>query len=341
MYVPGQGTSCHGHMRKSSSGDDLQGLASVHSDRLKWTVAFMLAASAAGLYLARSGTFRADPDVAEYRALLARHRAKYQQLEVRPFESLSEADIEACFAQGSLDWVEFDPDARNQEQPAWRVTERPGWIQGTPPVDAHRTLARMASQFLWRQFGSRDPAAYRAWREAHHATRRPLSEVLADTGERAGAAYAAHFGSPPPPDARFEDVFDRLWIRCQEQPGGRSKVVGMACGGGTAISIGWIPPRAGRARPQLLGALGAPAWYAGGAGTMRSWYQRSREWEAASMGRGGWCAEVGIIAEFEDGVRRPIILTYFYSTSTGRWSLDLVNYYDIGEGSEIPWSLEY
>ncbi|GJQ28601.1 MAG: hypothetical protein HBSAPP03_04850 [Phycisphaerae bacterium] len=274
--------------------------------------------------------------------MLVEARSKYRDCDVREFADLSEADIDLCFSQGAKDWVKYEHGADTPGSSPWTVISRPTHLPGVPPVDAHRTLGRLSAAFLWRQFGARDAATYRAWREANHAQARPLDEVLSNRGEHAGAAYAAHFGKAPSADATFVSVFDSLWGVCQEQPGGQSRVVGMACdSSGVGMSVGWIPPNVGRARPHIQGGLGAVAWYAGRAGTMRSWYRRSRQWESSNMGQGGWCAEVGVIAEFGDGRRRPIVLTYFFSTLTGNWSLDSVNYYDLGEAGEAPWPLEY
>lgn len=192
------------------------------------------------------------------------------------------------------------------------------------PKDIVNSLRSEVATFIRLRFVERDAEKYREWRISRGCRFAPISEIERKTSILTD--YQVVFGRPAPSNPQVEILYQEYWAQEVHQFDGASDLRGM-----TSDRLGLVV-RVGRSNdrqyPRLLlgGALGDERWYGATSASMRRWFNPEREpVEIVEKRRDVLCAEVGIVSEWGDGRRRPLLLAWFYDPTRSEWILWLMN----------------
>lgn len=198
---------------------------------------------------------------------------------------------------------------------------------GAPTREQREQLLREVADFLYYRFGKSSPAAYRSWRLSNGYEPVPLAELLDPW--HIDRSHEIFFGEPLPADAEFGALFDKFCDASASYEHGHNRLVGVASvPKGLCCAVGSIS-RANPRRPAVAGELGVDLWYGRMSATMRRWWRRPRQGrELLESGATIACAEFGIVAEYADRSRRPLVLTFLFDPIDRRWVLEHVVAYN-------------
>lgn len=193
-------------------------------------------------------------------------------------------------------------------------------VEGEPLDERRRgKLNRLVSEFLYWRFLQSSPSEYRRWRQERGYSMTPASVFIEDW--RLNNYYERVVGQPMPKDATIESLFDELWSREVKTPGGIYTPRGMGVDtSGMAIAFGPMSSQKPKVRPRVRGVQGGDAWYTGGIGTHRNWFEPG--FPKISMVGDPLkyeVAEVGFVLSFESGGQRPLTLVLFWNSPGDDW----------------------
>lgn len=203
--------------------------------------------------------------------------------------------------------------------------DRMVWQNDPPPgCGSKQALLDEVADFLYFRFAQPSVEAYKAWRRSTGCRFKDLAESLRPW--YVDEAYEAYFGEPFPDDPDVERLFDRFWSAGLEWGGGVNRPVALAEEPkGLACVFGTITPGDPR-RAMLAGEMSADLWHGGIASTMRGWWRPAQSTRDLLKRHGrAHYAVVGVILEYADGSRRPLILTWPWDPHAQRWVLEDVN----------------
>lgn len=204
----------------------------------------------------------------------------------------------------------------------------------TAQVDA---LVEQVAEFLFMRFGQDSPAQYRAWRAARGDEWREWS-YLRDIWN-VSKWYEAHVGEPIPDGAgsKMDEVFDRLWIRRAEMYDGFNRLDSIAAEPkGLAVVI--ARATLGDPLPKMVhGEMNERLWYGEVEGTHCSWWQPRVTIASLLENRGeAIVATVGVVAQFGERWRRPLIMMYVWDPMSSAWVLETLNTTNYASGKSVP-----
>lgn len=201
----------------------------------------------------------------------------------------------------------------------------------TVVTDGETTISPAELSELWSAaaealhviFVNQDLDTYLAWRrsggyELH--TDEHLKDVIG-----VGLYYKFYLGKDLPKETSVGEAFKDLWQQTHAGNAPQAKVVGIASGArGLAASVGTLQPS--RAiRSGNFGGLGREIWVGDVASTSPSWFvDRSK----AASTQPIVYADVGAIMEFQNGTRRPVVLTFYREAAPKKWRLQFINQYN-------------
>jgi hypothetical protein len=272
------------------------------SRKMAITIGLVCATSVAALLGIRFGAFgsRAEPDLVK--RLIREGRAAYAKMKMAPLPA-AQATVEDVAALLS------PLDAR-----------------GTPPPGSGspQSLRTAVAQFVYFRFVQTSVTEYKDWRRSGKHTLRTVEDMERSWGIKGD--YAGMFKEEFPAAAPLEEVFDRFWNAGLEPHGGANRPIAVAAEPAGLTAVFGVRRRPGEERPYVEGQMPRELWHGAVAGTLRRWWTppRSVEWLLKNVGPVP-CAEVGLIVEFADHSRRPLILSYFWDAVGKTWTLENVN----------------
>jgi len=222
----------------------------------------------------------------------------------------------------------------------WKVV--PG--QNISHVQLEKLRDALAEFLFWR-FGSLGPKEYREWRAASGYEFRSGAELALEWGlperyrELVGGSLSdvdwAHFDK-----GEASRLFDAMFEAGEARGSGCNRVAGVYTDDGaqiTSLTV-WTPMDQ---RWQTIEAgLGQRVWFGPRLANMRCWY----EWkpgQKALLARDKrvLCALTGLVLAFEDGSRRPILLSHLWDRKAQRWILTTFSQRTVLPECAVP--LEY
>jgi hypothetical protein len=213
---------------------------------------------------------------------------------------------------------------------------------GTPEGitdSATLSLHQAVADFLFHRFLQDSPARYREWREQHGYRAKSVEEMIA----RADLEYTYRLftGGDLPPDITHEQAFDRLWAPSLEYGSGFNRPVAVAADRrGLSTVLGWWTS-SNQERVSVEGELSRHLWRGGTAANMRNWWKpRFDAQELIKRDGRVLFAEVGLVVEYADGTRRPMVMNYARDPQHSEWVLLHVTAYNFPSGSPLS-PLEY
>jgi hypothetical protein len=203
------------------------------------------------------------------------------------------------------------------------------------PQGAAAQVEALAGEFMYYRLVNRDPAAYRRWRIERGGIRRSVAAMVADLAVPDGKTEDGAL------KMTFDDLFDAKWRDGEAAVlHGRPFPIKFGGGKGSSLAFGW----ADRADPFFaLPSLSSDlipteGWNGWTSCSLRTWYERPC-WDDLHSGKPGvgyLCCVFGTIVETQDGERVPLVLTFFFDPRAKRWSLELVNYFNVDARKDVP-----
>ncbi len=231
-----------------------------------------------------------------YEQMVEAGRRVYTRVRMTPVDSYASADELRGALLHAVDGIQSDPRAGEQ-------------------------IISQAADLLYYRFSQRSPEAYATSRESWGYRRFSTAEMRR---RMIAEDYEYIFGEPYPGDEQIEEVYRRLWLSSVERDDGASRIAKLsATGMGAEIAFAdrlclenmgeW---------PRLSGELGEEAWHGKGSGACRSWFSAPHGTLAEGLQASGDCARaalLGIVIEAENGVRYPIVMTFYQLEPGEAW----------------------
>jgi hypothetical protein len=273
-----------------------------HADRrVLLGIAGLVTICVVALALSRSGVLRHRPDTIE---LIARSQSDgataYSVLSVAKLKGLSREDVLAALSRAD---VTGKPKASNASADA---------------------LEREAAEFIFLRFVAQDFDQYVQWRLSRGCRFLALDEM-----ERVWFVHKEYqevCGEPPPSVVTAETLMRGYWRTASTLHAGANRAMAMCDDPrGAMVCFDFIRTRHDD-RIRLQGTLGPALWYGPVSSTMRTWFAPPTPTQDLFAAQGGLdVAEVGVVMEFEDGSRRPVVLAFFFDPARTQWVLRYVN----------------
>ncbi|MDQ7013303.1 MAG: hypothetical protein Q9O74_05325 [Planctomycetota bacterium] len=205
---------------------------------------------------------------------------------------------------------------------------------------AQGQLVRDVQGFLETAIIDRDLAAYKQWRRSRGDVLRSMDDM--NRSWFIVQDWQQDFGEEPPPNPDAETAFDRHWDRWFEAAGSGGLPVGIAeSPDGLECAVGIVDSIAGDKRPQLLGSMGRAGWTGGRGGTCRVWWTHERNGHMLLKEYGKvLCAEVGMVIEYGNGGRHPLVTSWVLDPAMHQWRLEYVCVYN-WDVNKLVRSMEY
>lgn len=280
-------------------------------DRNRWAALALLATTIAAVWLA---VVRTNPGPSEERArkrdqeakaLRSKGQSEYATIKVMPFAELQSVE-EARELLGAMAFPAAAP----------------------PGAGSKDELLAAVAEFVYYRYGQGDVGVYKQWRRASGYQFQALG-VMKDVFSM-DLNYEEVLHEPMPEDRGTEFVFDRLWAAALDAPQRSTRPVAMAAAGkGLTTAYGELTLETQAEPRPLAGEMSADLWRGGGGGGSPNWWiapvprvQLLREYKTIVY------AEVGIVLEFAEGARHPVVLTYLWDPSWRRWRLEFYVQYN-------------
>lgn len=168
------------------------------------------------------------------------------------------------------------------------------------------------------------PDEYKQWRRSAGCVLRSRDEIDADgwliEDARTFVEHSPEKGSLTVDlTGDVESCFDEIWLIARRVHSGMNVPRAIALGPDGCLSA-FRRVRADQATfPFLEGGIGRHAWYGGTSMSQRRWFVSDRISEL--MRHDYLAATTGVVLEFGDGIRRPILFYCIWDESEGRWYL--------------------
>lgn len=193
-----------------------------------------------------------------------------------------------------------------------------------PPDDqAVRDITDFIASFVYYRFINSSVEEYKSWRRAEGYAFKKMADIYGMPED-----YEGLVKEPPPPNASVEELFDGLWGPSLGLFDGYNKPVAIAreaLGINITFGTATISDPTG---PPLDGGMGHETWAAGYIGRLRGWFVPATHGmtfqEMLVKHETLECATVGVVFEFESGVRRPILLVFALDPTDRKWRLQRI-----------------
>lgn len=269
--------------------------------RVRSLLAWTAAAGLAALAIWRMGLLGTESTADRLYAAVDEGRRAYANIRVETMESLRASDeIGALVARIE---VERDSDVNDAQVTALRSE---------------------LESFLRLRFVQPDAKQYAASRLTGGCRWTALEGL--ERGWRVVSDYEKLIREPPPAKPEVAALFERYWDSTASRFGGANRLVSIASEPvGLAAHVGYSRDRD---YPRLLiaGQLGQRLWYGPVSASMCRWFDLPHEpTEVVAKNGRVLVAEVGVVAEWADGSRRPLILAWYFDPWVRRWILWQMN----------------
>jgi len=202
------------------------------------------------------------------------------------------------------------------------------------------TLIQEAAEFIRLRFVAKDAAAYQEWRLSRGCRFLPIERL--EQQEQVLTMYPAVFGRPAPSSPSTESVFAEYWAKTQTMYGGANSLNAIASERpGLVLRVGYSKDRE---HPQLSfdPEPGDRLWYGPISSSMRRWFDLPSSPETIVKRDGKvLLGMVGLISQWADGSRRPLILAFLFDQARSQWVLWLLSETNYDPKETPVASLEY
>lgn len=205
-------------------------------------------------------------------------------------------------------------------------------------------LAQEVGGFLSTRFGEDTTSSYIDWRKSGGYQLVPLEELkdkwfLDQTHEFL-------FGSSIPEGTDAETLYTSIADGMDKSRNGRHRIVGVSADPGGASAFAKVLSQSDPSWPALRGVVGDLLDTGSHISTSMSWWRGPVDYrEKFTTGASLLVAQVGFLAEFGNGQKRPVSLSCVWDDRKKRWFIDSVHVgaslNDPGEGSSDAIRLEY
>lgn len=206
------------------------------------------------------------------------------------------------------------------------VREALGRVLRPPPapagVGSADDLMKQVAEFVYYAFVQDSYPAYREWRRSQGDSLLPAA-TLEDFWMVKTGIYPYVMKKPWAPGMDSEAAFEDLWNWSRSPAGRASRIKGIASQPrGGALMFGELTREDPRTRLTISGEMPAEVWRGVYNATHPNWWMMPDVAQrlALSSGKADY-AEVGLIMEFGDGARHPLVMTWHWQPSAGRWRL--------------------
>jgi len=200
-------------------------------------------------------------------------------------------------------------------------------------------VSRAAAEFIYFRFIQRDPQRYIEWRTSDGYSFIDFDEFVQD--RNFAVVHRAALDIEIPPDATMASMFKSFWNVGVDYLGDSERFEEIAESPGVAFVSGRMDIKAPQRRPKLSGALTEAGWYGVNGATMRPWFKGSSSVEelADKSGYVG-VVDAGVLIKYANGDTRPLVMTFAWDTTRGRWQLLYVCQYNVALDGRVS-ALEY
>jgi hypothetical protein len=247
-----------------------------------------------------------------------------------------------------------------RELPIWR------WADSAPPGDRRASLQSVIERmrftvapdaapafaqaraellssvqgFLESAVVDRDLAGYTRWRRSRGDRLRTMADM--NRSWFIEQDWERDFGEPMPPGTDERAAFERHWEAWRAKAEADSLPVAIVdAPDGLECSVAIVESLLGQHRPVMGGPLGRAGWTGGRGGTARMWWTHERSGLALLEEYGRvMCAEVGVVVEYANAARHPLVTTWVYDPAERTWRLEFVCVYN-WDGQRQVRSMEY
>jgi hypothetical protein len=256
---------------------------------------------------------------AQEREVMEHAIESYEQVEMVPVNELGDLDaIEELFSQAELQ----DPIAGSQHR------------SGMPTAEIEFAKARLRSvlaRFVRfrllpdeRYSDEQNLNRYIAWR---HERGDELYEIDAE-GMYLGEVYKGYTGEPIPPNSSKESVFRRVYEKMEQNKSESNTPVAIAGGPEAQLFVAWwYHPHIGPHHPDFAHPLGGDGWVENHTAGAMSWFRhRLGDPDITKSMRVYLRAYAGVVVEFADGSRYPIVLNLRWESADKQWIIENLIY---------------
>ncbi|MCC6970829.1 MAG: hypothetical protein IT434_11490 [Phycisphaerales bacterium] len=176
------------------------------------------------------------------------------------------------------------------------------------------------SLFVFHRFVERSSAGYRAWRVGAGYQPRPRDEMMSLGMDY---TYEAAVGRAMPAGMSVEDACDAIFDAAAGDPGGRASVLSLpAEDRGMFVHVRRCSINDFYTRP-FDAMLGSDAWRGlSGGGAPAFWVRTPLIRDLMTTHEFVTVADVGLVCEFGEGIRRPMIMVFVFEPDSKRWRLE-------------------
>lgn len=200
-------------------------------------------------------------------------------------------------------------------------------LDGAPVADGagvgdalRMSLIRAMSAFVYYRFIQGDPGVYVDWRLGRGDRFRDREVLLRDLYVAADAQQ--YFGEPLDERATLRETFVRIADHHARRYDSSNRIVGLSLEPeGMIVGLGIMNPGIGYRRLVLGDELVEAFWYEPELGSNRCWFESGIDFEHAEGLRVG---TVGVIVEFADGSKGPMLVVCFLEPTIGHWSIEIL-----------------
>lgn len=188
----------------------------------------------------------------------------------------------------------------------------------------HAAIRGAIADFIEHRFINPSLEDYKAWRRSQGFTLTPIADM--EKVHHVALTHELIFGSALPPGLSGEQIFDRFWSQGLRSGNGWWQIRSIAVDArGLQAVIGALT-KGVDTREMIQGEWSKWLWHGATASSMRNWWTPRHPTDNLLKQFGSvMYAEVGIVTEFGDGTRGPLIITLIYDPIDKRWRMEHVN----------------
>lgn len=208
------------------------------------------------------------------------------------------------------------------------------------PSKTVAALQNTVATFLRLRFVENDATLYKLWRQETGCSMSSLEAL--DRKYEVLKSYSATFGKPLAPDATTDSLFPQYWANTPYLFGGTNRLRGITTDRrGLVVRVGYSGDTE-YPRLRVAGEMEERLWYGPVSAAMRRWFDVPVEPAELAKRHGRvLVAEIGLVTEWDDRSRRPVLLSFAFDPERQRWFLWLMNQNNFEVTSTLVAPLDY
>jgi hypothetical protein len=201
------------------------------------------------------------------------------------------------------------------------ILDAPMYQQSDLSEPLVKSLIRAVSEFVFYSMVNDDPDKYIMWRRSNGFQFRDKELMFKTWG--VAKEYELLFNEPISEHAEVQDVFKLFWDHRLTQSN-LSLPTGMSFDP-SELFVGCVKinPIEGFRRVEL-GARLNQFWYEPVLASSRCWFQLDSTVNEQNSDEAFYCGTVGLVVEYEDGSKLPVLVSALLGAQDTRWSIQLL-----------------